>query len=116
MVFPNEQYPADRMIEGKNVLGEIVQYSYHQDREYDDLRIFYEGHILEHKRTWILERAYELAKAYGVTGKPEYARRVALILDRITQVYPHYPVMKQWIRLFEFAPSQEPPYPSNSGR
>ncbi|NLJ36829.1 MAG: hypothetical protein GX358_11450 [candidate division WS1 bacterium] len=116
MVFPNDQYPADQMIEGENVLGEIVQYSYHQDRKYDDLRIFYEGYILEKKRTWIQARAYDLAKAYAVTGKPEYARRVALILDRIAQVYPHYPVMKQWIRLFEFAPSQEPPYPSNGGR
>lgn len=116
MVFPNYQYPDDQVMEGHNAKGEVVTYRYHQDRQYDELSIFYEAHILKHKKDWLLARTYELAKAYATTGKPEYARRVASVLDRFAQVYPLYPVMIQWIRTFSFAPSQEPPYPSNAGR
>ncbi len=116
MVFPNEQYPDDQILEGKNALGETISYRYHQDQKYDDLREFFGAHILYHKRNWIVARCLELGKAYQATEKPEYARRAALILDRIAQVYPHYPVVKQWIRSFDFAASQAPPYPSNGGR
>jgi len=116
MVFPNEQYPDDQILEGKNALGETISYRYHQDKKYGDLREFFGAHILSHRRNWILARCFELGKAYQATNKPEYARRAALILDRIAQVYPHYPVVRQWIRSFDFAASQAPPYPNEGGR
>ncbi len=116
MVFPNEQYPDDKTLEGKNKQGETFMYRYHQDEKYPDLRHFFQAYILSCKRDWILARCLELGKAYQATGKLEYARRAALILDRIAQVYPHYPVVTQWIRSFAFANSQDPPYPSSGGR
>lgn len=116
LVFPNEQYPDDQVLEGKNKQGETFTYRYHQDKKYADLREFFGAHILSQKRDWIVYRCYDLGKAYQATGKAEYARRAALILDRIAQVYPHYPVVKQWIRSFAFAKSQDPPYPSSGGK
>ncbi len=115
MVFPNDKYPADQLLKGKNPLGETVAYQYHQGQTRSDLQIFFEGHILMYKRQWILGQLRALATAYHATQKPEYACRAVLILDRIAQVYPHYPVMRQWITTFRFGP-QKPPYPGAGGR
>lgn len=115
MAFPNDKYPADQVLEGKNALGETVTYQYHQDQTRSDLQIFTGGHILMYKRQWILGQLRALATAHHATRKPEYARRAVLILDRIAQVYPHYPMMRQWITTFRFGP-QKPPYPGAGGR
>ena len=116
MVFPNDQYPDDQTMSGKNALGETITYRYHQDQKRDDLTIFIRAHILMHKRSWIMGQCSALARAYHATGKEEYARRVALILDRTAQVYPHYPVMQHPITSFQFAKSQAPPFAWNAGR
>ncbi|MFP3903281.1 MAG: heparinase II/III family protein [Armatimonadota bacterium] len=116
MVFPNEKYPLDKTIEGKNAHGETVTYRYHQDQERDDLRIFIPAHIMMHKRAWILDQLHNLGVAWQATKKPEYARRAALILDRIAQVYPHYPMMRQWITTFKFPGDQKPPFSGAGGR
>lgn len=115
-VYPNERFPQDHTITGVNALGEEFTYHYHQDREREDLRIFIDGHILYFKRQWIVAQLQALGRAWLATKKPEYARRAVLILDRIAQVYPHYPVMRQWITTFDFAPSQQPPYPAAGGK
>lgn len=115
-VYPNEQFPQDQTISGQNALGETVTYRYHQDRERDDLRIFIDGHILMYRRQWILGQLQALGRAWLATGRPEYARRAVLILDRIAQVYPHYPAMRQWITTFRFQDFQEPPYMGAGGR
>ncbi len=116
MVFPNAKYPDDQVLSGKNALGETITYRYHQDRERDDLTIFFRAHILVHKRAWIMSQCSALAKAYHATGKEKYARRAVLILDRTAQVYPHYPVMEHPITSFRFAKSQAPPFAWNGGR
>jgi len=116
MVFPNDQYPDNQIMEGKNALGETITYRYHQDQKRDDLTIFIRAHILMHKRSWIMRQCSALARAYHATGKKEYARRVVLILDRTAQVYPHYPVMQHPITSFLFAKSQAPPFAWNAGR
>ena len=115
MVFPNAKYPCDRAIEGTNALGETFTYHYHQDQARDDLRIFIPGHILMYKRKWIMQQARRLAVAYHAAKNEKYARRVVLILDRIAQVYPHYPAMRQWITTFKFQ-QQKPPYTGAGGR
>ena len=115
MVFPNDKYPCDRVIKGANALGEEFTYHYHQDNARSDLRIFIPGHVLMHKRGWIMRQAHSLAAAYHVTRKEDYARRAALILDRVAQVYPRYPVMKQWITTFDFQ-RQKPPYSAAGGK
>jgi hypothetical protein len=116
MVFPNTKYPDDQLLEGKNALGETFAYRYHQDNARPDLRIFIAGQILMHKSDWIVRQCEALGRAWQATHKAEYARRAALILDRIAQVYPHYPVMEQRITTFAFADSQKPPYPIMGGK
>ncbi len=82
MVFPNDQYPEDQIESGQNALGETVSYTYYHDQEID-ARISHSGHILYPRRSWIVYQCRLLGEAYQVTGKPEYARRAVLILDRI---------------------------------
>ena len=114
-VYPNEKYPMDRTLTGKNALGETVSYK-HYHEEKTGMNYMFADHVFLYKRTWIIGQCRALGLAYQATKKPEYARRAALIIDRCAQVYPHYPVMSQWIRTFQFAPSQEPPYPGAGGK
>ena len=114
-VYQNEKYPDDRTIEGANAQGEPFSYRYYHSDE-KGINLFFRAHILMFKRGWILNQCRDLAVAYAATGKPEYARRAALILDQIAQYYPHYPAMKQWITTFEFPAKQEPPWPRAGGK
>ncbi|MBU0606336.1 MAG: hypothetical protein KKI08_00565, partial [Armatimonadetes bacterium] len=113
--YPNAAYPDDQVMTGPNALGESFSYRFQVDKQ-TGIRIFIPAHLLMHRRNWIVGQCRALGMAYQATKKPEYARRAALILDRIAQVYPHYPVMKQWITTFYFADSQKPPYPYAGGK
>ncbi len=115
MVFPNDKYPDDQVIEGVNSLGEPFSYRYYHEPK-KNVNMFFRAHIMMFKRGWILQQAHNLALAYAATGKGEYARKAALILDRIAQLYPHYPAMYQWITAFHFPAKQEPPWPRAGGK
>ncbi len=115
MVFPNARYPDDQVIEGVNSLGEPFSYRYYHEPK-KDINMFFRAHIITFKRGWVLQQAGALAIAYHATGKPEYARKAALILDRIAQLYPHYPAIYQWITAFHFPAKQEPPWPRAGGK
>ncbi len=93
-VYPDEEnYPTDRTQTATNPLGEQVTVRYHVSggRDY-----FIQSKIWHFQREWLGAQTYELAKAYRVTGKPEYARRAALILDRFAQVFPGWCVIVQY--------------------
>ena len=114
-VYPNAEFPADQVLEGKNRLGETVPYTYHLGAG-DNTRHFFGATLLMHRRNWLLGQCVSLGKAYQATGKEEYARPVVVVLDRLAQVYPHYPVVQDLPRRFGFRESQEPPWPWDSGR
>ena len=114
-VFPNEEYPEDQVLEGQNKLGETIRYQYHQGQE-RDVPHFLTGNLARYRRGWLMQQCIALGKAYHVTRNEEYARRVVLVLDRIAQVYPHYPVIRNLPRRFTFRESQDPPFPWDSGR
>ena len=114
-VYPNSQFADDCVMTGHNALGETVSFPYQVDRQ-TGVRIFLPAHLAKFRRAWIVQQARALGMAYQATGNEQYARRAILILDRMAQVYPHYPVMVQWITTFEFAPSQQPPYPAIGGK
>ena len=116
MVFPNDQYPDDQIMAGQNALGETVTYRYHKDKKRPELPIFYHANIAYYKQRWISQQCIYLGRAYQATGKEKYARRAILILDRIAQRYPHYPMMHQWTRTFEFPESQQPPFTPAGGK
>ncbi|MCE5239143.1 heparinase II/III-family protein [bacterium] len=112
------KYRETEVLEGKNSLGETVRYHYYNDEKHQT-RHFFTLNIAMYKRNWLQGQMTALAQAHLATGKPEYARRVALILDRMAQVYPHLPVIRVGgipRRVFEFAPSQQPPYTWDAGK
>jgi len=113
--YPNDKFPDDQVMTGPNALGESFSYRFQVDKQ-TGIRIFLPAHLLMFRRNWIVGQCRALGMAYQATHKPEYARRAALILDRIAQVYPHYPVMEQWITTFHIAKSQQPPYPYAGGK
>jgi hypothetical protein len=114
VVFPNERYPETKTRSGENMLGETVSYPYYYNEE-TKVAHFMSTHLKKYQRNWLLTQIQTAARAYASTGDESYARRVALVLDRCAQVYPHYPVMRNTIRAFEFRP-QKMPYNWDSGR
>jgi len=114
-VYPNDRFPDDQVMTGSNASGESFSYPFQVDKQ-TGIRIFLSAHLLMFRRNWIVGQCRALGLAYQATKKPQYARRAALILDRIAQLYPHYPVMEQWITTFYIAKSQNPPYPTAGGK
>jgi len=93
-IYPDEEnYPMDRTQTATNPLGEEVTIHYHVSGGHD---YFLQSKIWHFQKEWLRSQTYELAKAYHVTRKPEYARRAALILDRFAQVFPGWCVMVQY--------------------
>jgi len=113
---PNEKYPEQRVLAGKNELGEQVSLPYHYN-EAKGIPHFLSMYLLGYKRRWLMQQCVMLGKAYQTTGKEEYARRVVLVLDRCAQVYPHYPALhNRSARKIRFCKSQKPPYSWDAGR
>ena len=76
------------------MLGEPVEYHYYSD-EASGRDFWFEACADYHRKGWFVRQCTALARSYHATGKPEYARRAALILDRFAQAYPHMAVLKQ---------------------
>lgn len=114
-VFPNERLPEDKVLEGVNPLGETVRFEYYENPA-NGVRHFLSSHLRMHRTDWLMQQVVALGEAYQATGDDQYAARVALVLDRLAQVYPHYPVVRDTTRAFEFRASQQPPYHWDSGR
>ncbi|MBU0608729.1 MAG: heparinase II/III-family protein [Armatimonadetes bacterium] len=101
VVFPNPDYPENRTLTGKNMLGETISYNYYFGEGHQAPH-FMSTHLWMHKRAWLIARTTEAAKLSALTGKPEYARRVAIVLDAFANAYPHYPVLQNGPRRFAF--------------
>ncbi|NCO38186.1 MAG: hypothetical protein COY42_28915 [Armatimonadetes bacterium CG_4_10_14_0_8_um_filter_66_14] len=114
-VVPSDKYPEDQVLTGTNKLGETVSFRYYRNKE-KDIQHFFTGNLSRWQRAWLVQQCEALGKAYQATGAEKYARRVVLVLDRIAQVYPHYPVMQNLPRGFRFRESQDPPFAWDSGR
>jgi hypothetical protein len=117
-VWPNEKWPENAIMEGKNSLGETVRYKAWYNEELDYYHCF-TAYIAERKRRWLMKQLYDLGEAYSATGKEEYGRRVVLVLDKIAKVYPHYVVaihgsnQNRYFRIWE---RQQPPYNWSAGK
>ena len=114
-VYPSQEYPENRTAEGSNALGETVTYKYHLDE--DSGRDYWLEAAADYiRRRWFVKQCRTLAVCYHVTGKPEYARRSALILDRFAWAYPHMAVLNQWPYRRRSVAKPAPPYPSAGGK
>jgi len=114
VVYPNPQYPEERRLEGQNMLGEPISFSYYYNEEKKAAH-FFSLHLWLHKRKWLTDRLTAVAKLFALTGKKEYARRVAVVLDAFARAYPHYPVLENGPRRLSFRP-QKLGWPWDSGR
>lgn len=114
-VYPNAKYPETQVMTGQNKLGEEISFPYYLNDDLD-VRHFLSTHLLRYQRAWLEQQCQALGRAYQATGKEEYARRVVLVLDRLAQRYPHYPVMQNLPRRFTFRESQDVPYAWDSGK
>ena len=113
--YPSPKYPMDQTQTTTNPLGEKVTLRYHLDKEGNDC--FFDGVVWHFQKAYLATQCHNLAKAYHVTRKPEYARRAALILNRFAELYPGYCVVKQWpFRRREYTSISKPPYPSYGGK
>lgn len=113
-VYPNERFPETEVLTGQNALGETIALPYHKGSQADAPH-FLSLHLQLLRRRWLEQQCDALGRAYAATGKEDYARRVALILDRFATRYPHYPVMQNLPRRIAFR-EQKAPWPWDSGR
>jgi hypothetical protein len=114
-VFPSRKYPCAETAQGQNALGEKVTYHYYFDaktgRDY-----WLEARADYLRRDWFVGQCLRLAEAYRATGKSQYARRAALILDRFAESYPHMAVLRQWPYRRRGIERPAPPYPLAGGK
>lgn len=110
-----DKYPEDKLLTGKNALGEEVSFPYYYSEEHK-VSHFFSGVLSGHKTRWLESQLLALGKAYQATKKEEYAERALLILDKLAEYYPHYPVVQDHPTIFAFRESQLPPYPWDSGK
>jgi hypothetical protein len=114
--YPNQDYVEAHDLVGQNVLGEEIRLPYYLNAD-RNIPHFFSMHLQQYRRGWLLEQCIALGKAYQVTGNEAYARLPVLILDRLAQVYPHYPALhNRSSRRVSFCESQDPPYSWDAGR
>ena len=113
MVFPNEKYSEDQVLEVVNPVGETVRYPVWEDST--GYRYHFQAKAWREARVYLAAIAEGLGSLYQVTGERGYARRAALILDAFARYYPGFLVS------YDRAHEQkgfvfEPPYPNNGGK
>jgi len=88
MVFPNEQYPAERKHALGDPLGRPVIFRYYRDDK--GFNHFFRALTYGPRRDKMMKFGLALARAYHVTREPTYARRAALLLDQLATAFPHW--------------------------
>jgi heparinase II/III-like protein len=114
-VYPSQEYPLNQTAEGLNALGETVTYKYYLDKK-SGRDYWLEAAADYLRRQWFVRQCRTLATCYHLTGKPEYARRSALILNRFAEAYPHMAVLNQWPYRRRSVAEPAPPYPTAGGK
>jgi hypothetical protein len=89
-VFPGEEHEPVGELEVVGPAGKVVLYQYWEDDE--GIRYFFDNVLLNYTQARIVGLVDPLAMAYTLTGEKAYAHKAAVILDRIAEVYPNYPV------------------------
>lgn len=87
-VYPSDEYPADKIDEVTTPAGNTVEYRY-WERD-DGYRYYFGARIAKEKQQYMVGVALKMAHIYHYTGKQEYARRAALIINCFAEVYPDY--------------------------
>jgi len=86
--FPSEKFPLNEKATFLNTRGEKVEIAFHRDA--NGRRFALPGALQSWQNGWLVQRLEALGKLYQLTKDERYARRVALVLDRYAEVFPHY--------------------------
>ena len=115
-VYPSSQYPMDSSTVITDPTGEGQEYPYWAGPKgyphYFGAKIDYEA---QHD---FAGSALALSRLYAATGERNHARRAAVILHRLAEIYPHFSVhgiSDYSVRAPTFHPFEKP-YPYLSGR
>jgi hypothetical protein len=85
---PEHEPTGEMVVVGPS--GKEVAYRYWEDEE--GYRYFFENMVINYRHQRVMGLVDSLALACVLTGETAYARKAAVILARIAEVYPHYPV------------------------
>jgi len=88
MVFPNDQYPLDKVTQITDSTGQVHQYRYWEGE--DGYKHYLQMAIDYFKQSYMEGMVDRLSWLYAATAEEKYARQIALILNRLADVYPHY--------------------------
>jgi hypothetical protein len=85
-VYPNAKYPMDKVKEIVAPTGEHQRYPYYEGP--DGYPYYFEAKMDFEIQHYFAYRAFMLAELYTATGDRQYARRGAVILQRLAEIYP----------------------------
>ena len=111
--FPGGEFAENRTLRILNPLGIEVDYPFFEDRR--GRRYFFRARAWWCARFYLAERARDFGRLYSATGKRQYARRSALILDTFAR---HYPGFLVWTDVANSAKRVcvNPPFPRRGGK
>ncbi len=89
-VFPEPEQEPTGTLEVIGPAGGSVSYPYWEDEE--GFRYHFSSFVNFYRQNWTTGLAPTLARAFVLTGEQAFARKAAVILQRLAEVYPNYPV------------------------
>ena len=112
-VFPGPGFAENRTLRLLNPLGNEVVYPFYEDGS--GRKYFFRARAWWCARFYLAGRARDLGRLYQSTGRREYARRSALILDAFARYYPGFLV---WTDVANSAKRvcMNPPFPRRGGK
>lgn len=94
MVFPNDRYPLNGSAEVRDRAGKAHVWRWHELP--DGNRSYFLARARFDAKDYLGKAVFDLAAAYRLTGEAAYARRAALLLDRLARLYPTWNVMHDY--------------------
>ncbi len=115
MVFPNAQYPLDHSAPVRDRAGVVHTWRWHELP--DGNRAYFLARARFDAKDYLGKAIFDLATAYRLSGEAAYARRAAVLLDRLAQVYPAWNVMHDYPKPGGKYPVEnaKPPYTTWNG-
>lgn len=90
MVFPDDQYPLDKVTTVTDATGTVHDYAYYEGNH--GYKHYIRMHVDYCKKAYMETSVGKMARLYSATGEEQYARQAALILNRLADAYRHYNV------------------------
>lgn len=114
--YPSEKYPMDKVYEHVAPTGETQQYPYWEGP--DGYHHYFDAKIEFQRRGWLVSCMTDCARIYHATGEGPYARRAAVILQRLAETYASIPIhgLDGYTYRRPVFADNEPPHPYLSGK